>query len=375
MNVVIVGAGPAGSSTAYYLARSGHSVTLIDPLGPHEKTCGGGVPVKGIKGFPEFYDDFPPAKKLIESMILSFEGHDTCEIPMPGGLGVFSRETHDKHIFDKALKAGAEYLPRKFKDCKFQNGSWLISTDDKDLVADYVIGADGATSRVRNRLASKLPREAYFKAADYLVKKTDLPLHIGFQKDLNGYLWVFPREENCSIGIVDFDDDTSKRMTVLDTYLKKSGISEELIISKRSALIPSLRKSDLADHKICGENWALVGDAAAMAEPITGEGIYYAMRSAKLLSECLNEKKDYNAVWRKEFSQIISESAVSSVSYTIINQTLMMFYLKRSSLMRNMMGQYLAAFTNGRSHRLKFACLLPIVAVQALFSKPVIYGR
>ncbi|MCM8538776.1 MAG: NAD(P)/FAD-dependent oxidoreductase [Lentisphaeraceae bacterium] len=375
MKVLVVGAGPAGSSVAYYLAKSGHEVTVVDPLGPHEKTCGGGVPIKGIFGFPEFYSDFSPAKKLYDSMTFSFDGQDMCQIPMPGGMGIFSREVHDKHIFDKALEAGVKYLPWKFKKCTEVNKVWRISTDHDDIEADYIIGADGATSRVRNRLSTKLPRESYFKATDYLVSRTDLPLHIGFNNDLNGYLWVFPRDENTSIGIVDFDDDTSRRMTALDEYLAKSDISEKDIISKRSALIPSLRKSDIRSHEISGKNWALVGDAAAMAEPITGEGIYYALRSARLLNKCLNEKLDYNSLWKKEFTQIVSESAVSRISYKIINLPLMKFFLRRSSLMRRMMGQYLAAFSNGKLHRLYFILCLPLVAVQSLFSKPTTCER
>ena len=371
MKILVVGAGPAGSSAAYYLSKSGHEVTIIDPLGPHEKTCGGGVPIKGISGFPEFYEDFTPAKKLFESITFSFDGQDMCDIPMPGGMGIFSREKHDRHIFEKAIKAGAKYLPWKFKACEQKGQTWLISTDNDDIEAEYIIGADGATSRVRNRLAKKLHRESYFKAADYLVHKPGLPLHIGFQKDLNGYLWVFPRAENCSIGIVDFDDDSKKRALVLKEYLQKFGISVDEVSEKRSALIPSLRKEDLKSHEICGRNWALVGDAAGMAEPITGEGIYYALCSSRLLDRCLKSGLDYNKVWRKEFGQIVSESTVSRISYKLINRKWMKFFLRRSSLMRNMMGSYLAAFKNGKLHRAYFILSMPFIAIQAIFSRPV----
>ena len=145
-------------------------------------------------------------------MTFAFDGDDLCEINMPKGMGIFSRKNHDSHIFQKALDAGAVYKKATFKDCQESAGQWLIQTDQEELKVDYVLGADGAVSRVRNKLAKKLPREAYFKAIDYLVTQPDLPLHIGFDKELNGYLWVFPRENNCSIGIVDFDDDQSKRM-------------------------------------------------------------------------------------------------------------------------------------------------------------------
>ena len=371
MRVVIVGCGPSGSSTAYYLSRQNHDVILLDPKGPNEKTCGGGVPSKCLKFFPEFYKDFTPAKELFNSMIFSFDGNDFCDIPMPGGMGIFSREKHDRHIFNKALEAGAEYKKLKFKSCERDGSVWTIKTDAVDIECDFLIGADGATSRVRNRLSQKLPRESYFKAADYLVSKKDLPLHIGFENDLNGYLWVFPREANCSIGIVDFDDNSAKRKDFLKNYFERFGVKESEVIEKRTALIPSLRKEDLKNLEISGDGWALVGDAAGLAEPITGEGIYYAMRSGKFLAECLKEGWDYNKLWQKEFKQIVTEASISRRAFKIVNKSYMKFFIKRSALMRRMTGDYLAAFENGNIQRLKFFTSLPLIFLQALISKPV----
>jgi flavin-dependent dehydrogenase len=239
------------------------------------------------------------------------------------------------------------------------------------MTADYLIGADGAVSRVRNQLVGKLKREAYFKAHDFLVSKKGLPLHIGFEKGLNGYLWVFPRKDNCSIGVVDYADDKSARMQSLKNYLARFDVKEEEIIRKRSALIPSLRKEDLLNHTIAGDDWALVGDAAAMVEPITGEGIYYAVYSSSLLSECLKDGREYNVEWRHAFKQIVEEAAVSRSAYRYLNKGFMKFFLRRSSLMRRLTGQHLAAYKTGRTHRAQFFMKLPLVALQSLISKPV----
>ena len=371
MKIVIIGSGPAGSSAAFFLAQQKHEVVLIDSKGPNEKTCGGGVPAKCLERFSVFYDDFKPAEFKYKDMVFAFDGDDTCEIAMPGGMGVFSRKDHDSHIFNKALAHGVEFKQETFKDCFNENGQWKIITNKSELFADYLVGADGAVSRIRNKLTEKLPREAYFKAIDYLVTKPDLPLHVGFDKSLNGYLWVFPRENNCSVGIVDFDDDQSHRMKLLDDYMARFNIPKGEIVKKRSALIPSLRKSDLKSHKIAGENWALVGDAAALAEPITGEGIYYAIYSSWLLSECLRKEEDYNEKWRKTFKQIVEESRVSRTSYKFFNNFMMKFMFRRSSLLRKMTGQYLAAYKTGALYRTKFFISLPLIAFQSLISKPV----
>jgi len=65
MKFAIIGSGPAGSSAAYFLCKDGHEVILIDPKGPNEKTCGGCVPAKCLKRFPEFYTDFKPVSWFI----------------------------------------------------------------------------------------------------------------------------------------------------------------------------------------------------------------------------------------------------------------------------------------------------------------------
>ena len=115
----------------------------------------------------------------------------------------------------------------------------------------------------------------------------------------------------------------------------------------------------------------MVGDAAALAEPITGEGIYYALYSSWLFAKCLRSGEDYNTRWRQEFQQIIQEAYISRTSYKFLNRGFMKFFLSRSEMLRRMTGEHLAAFKPGRTHRMKFFMSLPLIAVQALFSKPV----
>ena len=153
--------------------------------------------------------------------------------------------------------------------------------------------------------------------------------------------------------------------------MARFAIPENKIVKKRSALIPSLRKDDLKEHNISGENWALVGDAAALAEPITGEGIYYAIYSSWLFADSLRKEDDYNKRWKSEFRQIVQEAHISRTSYKFLNRGFMKFFLKRSQLLRKMTGEHLAAFETGRTHRAKFFMSLPLIAIQALFSNSV----
>jgi menaquinone-9 beta-reductase len=370
MKIVIIGSGPAGSSAAFFLRKQGHDILIVDPLGPNEKTCGGGIPAKCLTRFAELYEGFQPAESLLNELVFSFDNKDCCTVPLPGGLGIFSRKDHDLHLFNKAMEIGCLYKKQTFKECRRLSGHWEIVSDVETHYADLLIGADGAVSRVRNKLVGKLPRQAYFKAHDYLITKKGLPLHIGFEKSLDGYLWVFPREDNCSIGIVDYGNEKDSRLSSLDAYMARFGVGKEQIIKKRSALIPSLRKEDISSHVIAGDSWALVGDAAAMVEPITGEGIYYALYSSWLMAECLTNGKDYNSEWKREFRQIVEEAGISRTSYKLLNRGIMKFMLKRSSLLRKLTGEYLVAYKPGRVSQIKFLALLPLVALQALLNKP-----
>ena len=368
LNILVVGVGPSGSSAAYHLASSGHRVTLIAPTEPNEKVCGGGVPIKCLNRFQELYKNFDAVKTLHDQMTFSFDGHDLCQVPMIGGMAIVSRRDHDNYIFQKALTAGADYKALRFKSCQRIGTQWQVETDGEELIVDFIVGADGATSRVRNQLTTKLPREAYFKGQDYLLSKTDLPLHIGFDKNLDGYLWVFPRANNCSVGLVDFSDDRKQRLQILDDYMARFDIKEEDIIKKRSAIIPSLRKKDLKDLQIAGEGWALVGDAAGLAEPLTGEGIYYALYSGWLIADSLEKGNDYNKEWRKAFRQIVEESSISRKAYGLINSKFCKRLLSHSSIFRQLMGEQLAAQKSGRYYRMKLLLFTPLILLQALFA-------
>ncbi len=346
MKVAVIGGGPAGSYCAYRLATDGHDVVLIDPTGPHEKTCGGGVPFRCLERFPRVYEDFEPAKRIVDTIEFSFTGVSCCTVVMPGGLCIFSRRDHDAHLFAMAEKAGAAWKKQRFKHCQRPSGradGWTIGTDAEEFDADFIVGADGAASRVRNFFNGRLDRRAYYKAIDFLVDRDDLPAHIGLHSALNGYLWVFPRADHASVGIADYGDDGARRNGILNGFLDYAGVSENDIVKRRTAAIPALRASDWRRFRASGPGWALIGDAGGFTDALTGEGIHYALVSADCFADCLRDGLDFNRVWRKRFGRnILQASRRRGLCFKALRSPLAFHGLKRSETIRQILGETMA---------------------------------
>jgi flavin-dependent dehydrogenase len=124
--------------------------------------------------------------------------------------------------------------------------------------------------------------------AGYFIPGTGSRMQIKFLQGLHGYIWIFPRANHLSAGICGKlgAQTTAELRSRLEKHL------DSLKIDYNGArfyshLLPSLQASTLRESIFCGEGWAMVGDAAGFVDPITGEGLYYAMRSAELLSQAL----------------------------------------------------------------------------------------
>jgi len=124
--------------------------------------------------------------------------------------------------------------------------------------------------------------------AGYYIPGSGDSIHISFLRGLDGYIWLFPRRDHFSAGICG-------RMSVIPTRQLR-GTLEEFLAQRGfdlreaefySHVLPAPRASALRQLKLQGEGWALIGDAAGLVDPITGEGLYYALRSAELLAEAL----------------------------------------------------------------------------------------
>jgi flavin-dependent dehydrogenase len=286
MNVAIVGAGPAGSLLGYHLARSGAAVTVFDASHPREKPCGGGLTGKALALLPAAPADDPlPARWVEDCRFESGQAAVTLRLPRP--VAIASRRELDAWLLRRAVEAGARHVARRVVSV---TGDGRLRTDQgEEPRCDAIVGADGAGSLVRRTFLGAVPAARRAMAAGWFVRGAS-PMLVRFTPGLAGYLWLFPRPDHVGVGIcAPLASVPTKNL--LGRLQQETALSFPALVQGEARTyahtIPSPSPDPRSIGEIAGDGWALVGDAAALADPITGEGIYYALRSATLLAEVL----------------------------------------------------------------------------------------
>jgi geranylgeranyl reductase family protein len=301
MEIAVVGAGPGGSWSAILLARRGHSVTLLDPQAPWEKPCGGGVTFRALDRFDIFAGDLP--RKKIEEITVFFGDKNSVKVIPRNSLVIVSRRELGQFLIDEAIRSGVRILHERVTSLQPERTRWRIATKTQVFNADFVVGADGATSFVRRSLGTPLPAQDLCITLGYYIPGDCPPtMKIFFVPALEGYIWSFPRLSHISYGLISRSGPgrTARARELLTNFVSADLGSEAMEHAEfYSAPVPCLTPASWKSNTIAGDRWALVGDAAGLADPITGEGIYFAFRSAELLAENIERSGEYaKAVWQ-----------------------------------------------------------------------------
>lgn len=314
MQIAVVGAGPSGAWSSILLARRGHTVTLIDPQAPWEKPCGGGVTAKALSSFGIFESDLP--RKSIDRITIYFGDKNSVSVTPQQPIAVLSRRELGKYLMDEAEKAGVSILKSRITHIEPINRGWKLSTRDTALQSDFLIGADGATSLVRRSVGTAIQPEDLSVTLGYFIPGEAPPLmKIYFVPSFEGYIWSFPRPNHVSYGLITRSQPgwTARAKMLLSNFIIADLGSVVLEQAEfYSAPVPCLGPRSWKKNVICGNRWAVVGDAAGLTDPITGEGIYFAFKSAEILAETIERTDQYQArVW----SEIGRELARASHMY------------------------------------------------------------
>jgi flavin-dependent dehydrogenase len=286
--VAIVGAGPAGSALARALALAGVGVTLFhDPAG--RKHCGGGVPPRAFTRVPWLRTVTAPHTEIAR-ISLSSPGSGACDVDLPAPLAIYDRAAFDASLREAAARAGSRIVSARVTGLRRERGSWSILAGGREHRAGVLAGADGASSRVRRLLSSPFPARSLSLCAGYYVAPpAPGTASIGFIGPRASYAWLFPGPGRSSAGIVAPLPGCrgESLLRILRDWLEMKFPGFRFDYSRPyAALVPT---AGFHAGRVHGDGWALIGDAAGVADPVTREGICFAVHSAELLASALRK--------------------------------------------------------------------------------------
>ena len=327
-DVIIVGAGPAGTTTGYHLAKAGLSVLILEAEKlPRYKPCAGAVAARTLEILD--FDISPVIERTVCSLYFTHQfqrGHlFTTESPL---AYMVMRDKFDYLLTERAMQAGAEVIQeKKVTDVRIHNDGVVVTADDEKFRCQVVVGADGSKGNVARsldlfssrRLIVALESEVFVDSSILAENSSRIWMDVGTIP--SGYAWSFPKANHLSIGL----GALQNRINGLKSYFWQC----------LKAIAPDYQTVKVyvhplaiwgGEYKLAGNRVLLVGEAAGIVDPLTGEGIYYAIRSgiiaAQVIDRCLSQGQydmsEYESNIQLELGRSLKASMILSAFFYAI---------------------------------------------------------
>ncbi|MDH5739027.1 MAG: geranylgeranyl reductase family protein [Nitrospira sp.] len=290
-DVIVVGSGPAGSSAALRLAQAGVTVAVIEKAAlPRYKTCGGGIVGRAMQALPVdvrhvVEQDCHTAQLNLFPTGLSFTTHRKTPI-----VAMTMRDQFDFALLSAAQAAGAVLHQRcAVENVSFHGDFLTVDTNAGSKKAKFVVAADGALSTVARKMGM-VDGRILIPALEYEVTlpRGRLDMFQGMARfDFgllpHGYGWAFPKKDHLSVGVLSTALRRGDLKSSMARYLDQLGCGSVTQVERHGFVIPIRpRRGPFVEKRIL-----LVGDASGFADPVTGEGISFAIRSGLMAAESL----------------------------------------------------------------------------------------
>jgi geranylgeranyl reductase family protein len=308
-DVLVVGGGPAGSVAALVLARSGARVAVVDKSAfPRDKACGDVVGPRGLQLLADLELTAPPGRDVGDMLVVGPTGRrvhlpSADGLTYPGHGTAITRTAFDSMLHTAAVEGGATPFVGRAEtplEAEGQIGGYRLSTGET-LQADFVIGADGATSEVAAAAGLVNPNMVLwgFAIRTYLPQMVDLPAIVLWDqnpwKAFPGYGWVFPGEQggaNVGLGVGTRSDRKAGASAVRALpefleHLRALGLLEDAPPAASQRRLGGWLKMGMVGTTPARGQVLLIGDAAGLVNPMQGEGIAQAMGSGRAAAEAI----------------------------------------------------------------------------------------
>lgn len=289
-DVIIAGGGPAGATAAYFLGQAGKRVVLLEKeFLPRYKPCGGAVNAKVLEQFPFSFE--PVIQSRVNAISYAL-GDKIVTIPVTGSsLRMVMREQFDAYLL-KHVQAEVRVGTRV---CAVKEGPEFVrveTTAGEWIEADSLVAADGANSIIARQLGLRQKKvmagaiEIEAKVSEEtLARFAGNPTFV-FGEIGTGYIWIFPKADHLSIGIGGLKPRPGELQTVLERVMQRFGIPVQRQASHGHPVPIYGQEEQLGTHRCL-----LVGDAAGLVDPFTGEGIRFAIKSGRLAAQAILDGK------------------------------------------------------------------------------------
>jgi len=318
-DVVIIGGGPAGSTAAENLARSGISVLMIERAShPRYKTCGGGLVGKSLRSVHAPLNGAIHRNCHTVALYLHDIGLRFSTVREEPVIAMTMRDEFDYQLLAGAQKAGA----RLRTECEVVEMTWNdhqvgLRTTAGDISTRYIIAADGATGTTARKAGwSETRRFAPALEYEIRVDQDTLSRFEGCPRfDVGivpyGYSWVFPKRNHLSVGVITMRKATVSLHNSMKRYLAYLDLRAEGEIEKHGFMIPTKPRTD----GFARNRTLLVGDAAGFADPVTAEGISYAVRSGQIAADVLTDSGFDEGRVAARYHEALNDNLLSEMRY------------------------------------------------------------
>ncbi|MBV4420453.1 geranylgeranyl reductase family protein [Clostridium tyrobutyricum] len=289
-DVVIIGGGPSGSSLGYMLITSGVSVCIIEKeTFPRFKLCGGLLTEKTVELIEDIYNEpFQNFKQKISDVAVYMDSSKIIDTDTKSTFALVERMDFDKYLIDKYKKSGGTLMEKSYIH-KIDINKQIIETNNGEKINfKMLVGADGANSWTRKLINSKYRPNGFCIESTFQNTRLKNKINLFFNLNNSGYTWIFPKGNSCTVGVGEPLDRNQNIVERFDEFISDN--VPYSLSSKRGAFI-SYGKYVKTPAK---NNILLLGDAAGLVDPITGEGIYFALKSAQLAKDSIMCTKHNN---------------------------------------------------------------------------------